>query len=47
MFTLEQIKVAHAKVKSGADFPAYILELKLIGLLSHTQFVTDGQTVLP
>jgi hypothetical protein len=24
MFTIEQIKEAHSKVKSGADFPVYI-----------------------
>jgi hypothetical protein len=24
MFTITQIKEAHSKVKSGADFPAYI-----------------------
>ena len=23
MFTIEQIKTAHSKVKSGADFPTY------------------------
>lgn len=28
MFTVEQIKAAHAKVKSGADFPGYITEIK-------------------
>ena len=27
MFTLDQIKEAHAKVKSGADFPGYVQEL--------------------
>lgn len=45
MFTLEQIKAAHSKVKSGADFPAYIQELKSLGLLGYTQFVSDGHTV--
>lgn len=29
MFTLDQIKAAHNKVKSGADFPAYIQDLIL------------------
>ena len=33
MFTLEQIKLAHSKVKSGADFPAYIKELKALGVI--------------
>ncbi len=28
MFTVEQIKTAHSKVKSGADFPAYIQDIK-------------------
>lgn len=45
MFTLEQIKAAHAKVKSGADFPSYIQELIGLGLLRYTQFVSDGHTV--
>jgi hypothetical protein len=27
MFTHDQIKVTHSKVKSGADFPNYIQEL--------------------
>lgn len=45
MFTLEQIKAAHAKVKSGADFPSYIQELIKLGLLRYTQFVNDGHTV--
>ncbi|WP_018341495.1 DUF1398 domain-containing protein [Cytophaga aurantiaca] len=45
MFTLEQIKTAHAKVKSGADFPSYIKELITLGLTQYTQFVSDGHTV--
>jgi uncharacterized protein YbcV (DUF1398 family) len=44
MFTLEQIKNAHSKVKSGADFPAYIREIKQLGVLSYETFVTDGHT---
>ncbi|GAB3932960.1 DUF1398 domain-containing protein [Mucilaginibacter myungsuensis] len=45
MFTLQQLKAAHAKVKSGADFPAYVQEIKQLGL-SHYQFmVDDGRTV--
>ena len=31
MFTVEQIKTAHSKVKSGADFPSYIKEIKALG----------------
>jgi hypothetical protein len=32
MFTIEQIKQAHNKVKSGADFPKYIQEIKKLGM---------------
>lgn len=42
MFTLDQIKQAHSKVKSGADFPNYIQELKQLGVKSYTTFVEDG-----
>jgi hypothetical protein len=44
MFTLDQIKLAHSKVKSGADFPAYIQELKVLGVTSYETFVGDGHT---
>ena len=42
MFTLDQIKEAHAKVKSGADFPKYIQDLKALGVSEYTTYVTDG-----
>lgn len=42
MFTLEQIKTAHSKVKSGADFPNYIQEIKMLGVTSYEHFVADG-----
>lgn len=44
MFTLDQIKAAHSKVKSGADFPAYIRDLKLLGVAGYETFVRDGHT---
>ncbi len=44
MFTLEQITTAHSKVKSGADFPAYIKELKVLGVISYDTYVSDGHT---
>ena len=44
MFTINQIKEAHAKVKSGADFPKYIQELKALGLVSYDHYVSDGHT---
>ena len=44
MFTLEQIKAAHSKVKSGADFPGYISDLKNLGVIAYETLVTDGHT---
>lgn len=44
MFTIEQIKQAHSKVKSGADFPAYIREIKSLGVTGYETFVKDGHT---
>jgi len=45
MFTLQQIKAAHAKVKTGADFPAYVKEIKDLGLQYYEFFVSDGRAV--
>jgi uncharacterized protein YbcV (DUF1398 family) len=42
MFTLEQIQAAHQKIQSGADFPAYIQELKKLGVTFYEIFVADG-----
>lgn len=44
MFTVEQIKTAHSKVKSGADFPAYIQDIKKLGVTFYETFVSDGHT---
>ena len=45
MFTIEQIKEAHGKVKSGADFPAYVQDLKKLGVKAYDNFVADGHTI--
>jgi uncharacterized protein YbcV (DUF1398 family) len=42
MFTIAQIKEAHARVKTGADFPVYIQELIALGVEGYDTFVTDG-----
>lgn len=44
MFTLQQIKDAHSKVRSGADFPGYIRDIKGLGVLSYTSYVSDGHS---
>ncbi|MBP4136761.1 DUF1398 domain-containing protein [Flavobacterium geliluteum] len=42
MFTVEQIKAAHSKVKSGADFSSYIKEIKALGVTHYEAYVADG-----
>lgn len=44
MFTLEQIEVAHSKIKSGTEFPLYIREIKKIGVLKFETWVADSHT---
>lgn len=41
-FTVEQIKEAHSKVKTGADFPDYIKEIKQLGVTHYNSYVMDG-----
>lgn len=42
MFTVEQIKAAHSKVKSGTDFPDYIKEIRSLGVTHYEAYVIDG-----
>lgn len=44
MFTIQQIKEAHSKVKSGADFPKYMQEIMALGVTSYETFVFDNHT---
>ncbi|HEY5368183.1 MAG TPA: DUF1398 family protein [Hanamia sp.] len=44
MFTVEQIKEAHSKVKSGADFPTYIQDIKQLGVIAFETWVVDSHT---
>ncbi len=44
MFTIEQIKAAHSKVKSGADFPNYVQDLIQLGVTFYETYVSDGHT---
>lgn len=45
MFTEAQLKAAHARVKTGTDFPKYIQEIKGLGLVRYEYMVIDGRTV--
>lgn len=42
MFTIDQIKEAHSKVKSGADYPNYVQALIKLGVNSYSTYVSDG-----
>jgi uncharacterized protein YbcV (DUF1398 family) len=42
MFTIEQIKEAHTKVQSGADFPNYIQDLIILGVKGYDTHVSNG-----
>jgi len=44
MFTVEQIKTAHSRMRSGADFPAYINDIKQLGVTGYETYVSDGHT---
>jgi len=45
MFQINDIKEAHAKVKSGADFPNYIQDLIKLGVKKYDTYVSDGHTL--
>jgi uncharacterized protein YbcV (DUF1398 family) len=44
MFTIDQIKAAHEKVKTGADFPAYIRAIRQLGVTAFETWVKDSHT---
>jgi uncharacterized protein YbcV (DUF1398 family) len=44
MFTLDAIREAQAKMKSGADFPKYIQWIKELGVIAFETWVTDSHT---
>jgi uncharacterized protein YbcV (DUF1398 family) len=44
MFSVEQIEFAHSKIKSGAEFPKYIQEIKEIGVIAFETWVSDSHT---
>jgi len=44
-FELKQIKEAHSKVKTGADFPNYVQDLIGLGVKKYDTYVSDGHTL--
>ncbi|MEP7279502.1 MAG: DUF1398 family protein [Bacteroidota bacterium] len=45
MFTSEQAAAAHAKVKSGMDFPRYVRELVGLGGTRYETLVFEGHPI--
>jgi uncharacterized protein YbcV (DUF1398 family) len=45
MFSNTQLADAHAKVKSGADYPGYVRELKRLGVLRYDFIVATGTNI--
>ncbi len=45
IFELTDIKEAHSKVQSGADFPNYVQELIQLGVVKYDTYVRDGRTL--
>lgn len=45
MFTHEIIDEALNRVKSGADFPKYVQELKSFGVTHYDHYVSDGNNI--
>lgn len=45
MFALEQIKAAHSKVESVANFPTHINGIKQFGVTGYQACISDGPMV--
>jgi uncharacterized protein YbcV (DUF1398 family) len=44
MFRIEEIKAVHAKAKTGAEFPAYIRDMKELGVAYYETHLVDGHS---
>ncbi|WP_316808635.1 DUF1398 domain-containing protein [Pedobacter agri] len=45
MFSLEEIKAAESKIKTGADFPKFIQEIKAMGVVRNDVYVSNGLSI--
>lgn len=45
MFSIEEIKVAEQKIKSGADFPKFIRDIKALGVERNDVYVINGMAI--
>lgn len=45
MFSIAEIKTAESKIKTGADFPQFIKEIKALGVKRNDVYVSNGLSV--
>ncbi|RDC57656.1 DUF1398 domain-containing protein [Pedobacter chinensis] len=45
MFTIENIQAAESKIKTGADFPQFIKEIKEMGVIRNDVYVSNGLSI--
>ncbi|WP_131537107.1 DUF1398 domain-containing protein [Pedobacter nototheniae] len=45
MFTIEEIKTAESKIKTGADFPNFVREIKALGVKRNDVYVSNGLSI--
>jgi len=45
MFTIEDIRSAEQKIKTGADFPLFIKEIKAMGVERNDVYVMNGMSI--
>lgn len=45
MFTIENIRAAESKIKTGADFPQFIKEIKEMGVKRNDVCVSNGLSI--
>lgn len=45
MFSIEEIKEAEQKIKSGADFPKFIKDIKALGVERNDVYVINGMAI--
>ncbi|WP_231459626.1 MULTISPECIES: DUF1398 domain-containing protein [unclassified Pedobacter] len=45
MFSIEEIKSAESKIKTGADFPQFIKEIAALGVVRNDVYVANGLSV--
>lgn len=45
MFSIEEIKTAESKIKTGTDFPKFIAEIKAMGVKRNDVYVSNGLSI--